>query len=133
MTQLDLIAFDADDTLWHNETLYREAQERVKLLLSHYHSPEWINQRLYATEMRNLEHFGYGIKSFMLSMIETAIELTDGQVTGGEVQSILILPRVCSRLDVELLDHVEETLERLKQSHDLIMITKGTYSTRRPN
>ncbi len=125
MTQLDLIAFDADDTLWHNETLYREAQERFKLLLSHYHSPEWINQRLYATEMRNLEHFGYGIKSFTLSMIETAIELTDGQVTGGEVQSILDTAKGMLQAEVELLDHVEETLERLKQSHDLIMITKG--------
>lgn len=125
MPLLDLIAFDADDTLWHNETLYRDAQEKFKQLLAHYHSPEWIDQRLYATEMRNLAHYGYGIKSFTLSMIETAIELTEGQVTGSEIQSILETAKGMLRAEVQLLDHVEETLAGLCETYCLMMITKG--------
>ncbi len=68
MSMFEIVAFDADDTLWANERLYVEAQAQFKQLLAHYHSPEWIDARLYDTEMRNLAHFGYGIKAFALSM-----------------------------------------------------------------
>jgi len=78
MSKFDVIAFDADDTLWKNEHLYAESQAGLVDLLAHSHPPKWIHERLYQTEMRNLEHFGYGIKAFALSMIETAIELTEG-------------------------------------------------------
>jgi len=70
MPLFDVIAFDADDTLWHTERLYAETQVRFRRLLAQYHSPEWIDERLYQTEMRNLQHFGYGLKAFTLSMDE---------------------------------------------------------------
>lgn len=76
----DIIAFDADDTLWHNETLYATTQERFTKLLAAYEDAETLHQKLYETEMRNLEFFGYGIKSFTLSMIETALDVTGDQI-----------------------------------------------------
>ena len=86
MPRFDLIALDADDTLWHNERLYTQAQARFAQLLSAYHPAEWIAERLYRTETRNLQHFGYGIKAFALSMIETAVELTEGRISGQDMQ-----------------------------------------------
>jgi putative hydrolase of the HAD superfamily len=121
----DLIAFDADDTLWHNETLYASAQDKFKQLLAGYHSQEWVEQRLYETEMRNLQHFGYGIKAFTLSMIETAIELTEGRIRGDEILQILEAGKEMLRAEVDLLENVEEVLESLSASYPLMVITKG--------
>jgi putative hydrolase of the HAD superfamily len=121
----DIIAFDADDTLWHNEPLFHATQERYRQLLAKYHSPEWIDERLYATEMRNLEHFGYGIKSFALSMIETAIELTEGRISSGEIQQIIEYAKTMLCAEVNLLDHVSEVIPQLANSHKLMIITKG--------
>src|SRR5262244_3633736 len=121
----DVIAFDADDTLWHNEPIYRGAQRQVLDVLAHYHDREWIERRMYETEIRNLEHYGYGIKGFTLSMIETAIELTEGRISGAEVGRIIQLTREMFRAPVQLLDGVEETITTLSASHDLMLITKG--------
>jgi putative hydrolase of the HAD superfamily len=121
----DVIAFDADDTLWHNEPLYRGAQHQVLDILAHYHDRDWIERQMYETEIRNLEHYGYGIKGFTLSMIETAIELTEGRITGAEVGRIIELTREMFKAPVELLDGVEETIKRLGAAHDLMLITKG--------
>ena len=104
---IDVIAFDADDTLWHNEPLFLDTKNKFQKLLAAYHSPEWIEQRLYETEMRNLEHFGYGIKSFTLSMIETAIELTEGRVSGSDVQQIIDLAKAMLDTPIRLLDGVD--------------------------
>ena len=87
--KFDLIAFDADDTLWHNETLYAAAQGKLSKLLASYADGETVAQGLYQTEMRNLQYYGYGIKSFTLSMIETAVELTKGEIQGAEVLQII--------------------------------------------
>lgn len=125
MKSLDLIAFDADDTLWHNERLYAQAQERFRGLLSIYHQPNWIDERLYQTEMRNLAHFGYGIKAFALSMIETAVELTEGRILGSDIQKIIDIARGMLTAEIELLDHVLETIQLLAQRYPLIVITKG--------
>jgi putative hydrolase of the HAD superfamily len=125
MPVFDLIGVDADDTLWHNERLYVNAQARLVELLASYHSPDWIDQRLYRTEMRNLEHFGYGVKAFALSMIETAIELTEGRITGTELQPLIDLPREMLAANVELLEHVAETLPVLARRYPLVLITKG--------
>lgn len=125
MARFDVIAFDADDTLWHNERLYAEAQEAFRQLLAQYHSPAWIDQRLYATEMRNLQHFGYGIKAFALSMIETAVELTEGRIQGSDIQRIIDIARTMLTAEVELLDHVAATLMSAAQSYPLMVITKG--------
>ena len=119
------IAFDADDTLWHNEPLYIDVQNRFKELLSTYHSPEWVDKILYETEMRNLSHFGYGIKGFTLSMIETAIELTEGRILGREIQKIIDYAREMVNTKLPLMDKVEETLAQLAESHDLMVVTKG--------
>jgi putative hydrolase of the HAD superfamily len=125
MPVIQLIGVDADDTLWHSERLYVGAQARLVQLLAAYHKPEWIDQHLYQTEMRNLEHFGYGIKAFALSMIETAIELTEGRISGGEIQSLIDLAREMLAADVELLEQVAETIPRLAARYPLMMITKG--------
>ena len=119
------IAFDADDTLWHNERLYVHAQSRFKALLSPYHSPEWIEERLYQAELRNLGHFGYGIKGFALSMIETAVELTEGRISGGDIQTIIDIAKGMLSAEVELLEHAAETTARLAQRYPLMLITKG--------
>ncbi len=125
MSRFDAIAFDADDTLWHNERFYARAQERFRALLAHYHSPDWIDQRLYQTEMRNLPHFGYGIKAFALSMIETAVELTEGRISGADIQTIIDAAREMLDAEVELLEGVAATVAGLAGAYPLMLITKG--------
>jgi putative hydrolase of the HAD superfamily len=122
---IDVIAFDADDTLWHNERLFRGTEREFRQLLARYHDEAWIEKRLFETEVRNLEHYGYGIKAFMLSMVETAVELTEGRVTGAEIRSILDLGRAMLATPVGLLDGVAETLGALAGAHTLMVITKG--------
>jgi putative hydrolase of the HAD superfamily len=125
MTNFDLIAFDADDTLWHNETEYACAKERFGQLLSGYRGLETIIDQLDETEMENVQTFGYGIKSFTLSMIETAVDISRGQVQGSEVQAILDLAKEMLDTDMILFDHVEDTLAGLSADYDMLMITKG--------
>ncbi len=122
---LKLIAFDADDTLWHNEPLFHATESQFAEMLARYHSAEWIRERLFATEMKNLGHFGYGIKGFILSMIETAIELTEGRVSGGEIQRILNWGHEMLMAPVDLLDGVRETIAELAPSYRLMLLTKG--------
>ena len=122
---IDVIAFDADDTLWHNETLYQMTQDRFGDLLAPYLDTPWTGQELYATELRNLRHFGYGIKGFTLSMIETAIELTGGRVTAREIQAIVDFGRAMIANPIELIDGVTEVVPELARSHTLMLITKG--------
>jgi putative hydrolase of the HAD superfamily len=125
MSRFDVIAFDADDTLWHNEQLFISAQAKFKHLLAQYHSSEWIEDRLYQTEIRNLQHFGYGIKAFALSMIETAVELTEGRVTGSDIQIIIDSAKMMLAAEVELLEHVADTIAGLATTYTLMLITKG--------
>jgi putative hydrolase of the HAD superfamily len=125
MPKFDLIAFDADDTLWHNERLYIDAQSRFAQLLAHYHNPDWIGKRLYQTETHNLQHFGYGIKAFALSMIETAVELTEGRLSGQDVKTLIDLAKEMLSAKVELLEHVAETIPQLASRYRLMVITKG--------
>ncbi len=121
----DLIAFDADDTLWHNERLYLATASQFRELLSPYHSAEWIEERLNATEAKNLRHFGYGVKGFVLSMIETAIELTEGRIPGAEIQRILEWGREMLCAPIDLLGGVRETVEELARGRRLVLLTKG--------
>lgn len=125
ISALHAIGFDADDTLWHNESLFSLTQEKFRALLAPYHSAEWIDRKLYETELRNLAHFGYGIKGFALSMIETAVELTEGRISGSEIGQILALAKTMVAAPVELLPGVEEIVPRLAQSYPLLLITKG--------
>ncbi|MCC9138566.1 HAD family hydrolase [Pontibacter silvestris] len=119
------IAFDADDTLWVNETIFTITHARFVSILEKYEEPETLEKRLFETEIKNLSIFGYGIKGFTLSMIETALELTEGRLTGAEIQKILELGKDMLEHPVELLPHVEETLKVLQTDYDLMLITKG--------
>src|SRR5262245_34724988 len=125
MPAFDVIAFDGDDTLWQSEYLYTEAQARFKELLTPYLPSGEIEEKLYQAEMRNLTHFGYGVKGFALTMIESAIELTDGQIKSREIQALLDLAKNMLASDVRLLDHVADTLAELANAHTLMLITKG--------
>jgi len=125
MSHFEIIAFDADDTLWHNERLYVGVQAKFKELLAHYQSQEWIDERLYQAETRNLQHFGYGIKAFALSMIETAVELTEGRISGRDIQTIIDSAKAMIAADVELLEHVADTIAGLAEAYPLMLITKG--------
>jgi len=125
MKAVDLIAFDADDTLWHNETIFIAAQSKFVQLVANYHREEWIGRRLYETEARNLRHFGYGVKGFTLSMIETAIELSEGRITAAEIQQVIEFGKEMLKSPIELLDGVEESIRELKETYPLMVITKG--------
>ncbi len=125
MPRFDMIGFDADDTLWQTERLYVEAQARLRAMLSRYVAAEGMDERLYATEMRNLDHFGYGIKAFALSMIETAIELTDGRVSASDIKSIIDNAREMMAAEVELIEGAADAIAALAGNHTLILITKG--------
>src|SRR5687768_8075131 len=120
-----VIGFDADDTLWHNESIFEKTHERYRALLAHYHDAATVDRTLFATEMRNLELYGYGVKGFTLSAIETAIELTGGKIRAEEIRQLIELGREMLAHPVELLEGVPETLGRLAPQHRLLVITKG--------
>lgn len=124
-TALTAIGFDADDTLWQNEHFYRLTEERFAALLADFAEPDHLSRTLLAAERRNLGHYGFGIKGFTLSMIETAIEVTEGRVPAGVIGAILDAGREMLAHPVETLPHVPETLERLAGTHPIVLITKG--------
>lgn len=119
------VAFDADDTLWHNETLFTLSQERFRALLAAYADLATIDARLYEVETRNLSIFGYGIKGFTLSMIETAIELTEGRIDGHAIHTIIGYAREMVAAPIQLLDHAETVVRALAERYQLLIITKG--------
>ena len=119
------VAFDADDTLWHNESLFAVTQEQIAQLLRPYAHESTLSERLLATEKRNLRLFGYGVKGFTLSMIESAVEVSEGRVTAREIQSILEAGKGLLAHKIELLPQVRETLEELNPDYNLMIITKG--------
>ena len=122
---LSSIGFDADDTLWQNEQFYRLTERRLTELLAEHAEAGDVSRRLLEAEKRNLAFYGFGIKGFTLSMIETAIEVTEGRVPAAVIQEILASGRELLRHPVETLPHVRETLERLAGNYRIILITKG--------
>ena len=124
MSQSPVIAFDADDTLWPNEPYFREAEKEMIKLLSPYYTGDNLIEHLYQQEVRNLHIFGYGAKGFTLSMIESMIELSNGQVSGKEIQKIIELGKSIMTYPIDLLPDVAETLKTLS-SYRLMLITKG--------
>jgi putative hydrolase of the HAD superfamily len=125
MTQLTAVGFDADDTLWHHERFFELTQQKFAELLRDYADPHHLSEHLLAAERRNVLHYGYGVKGFMLSMIETAVDVTDGKVPGHIIGQVLDAGRDMLRHPIEPLPHVEATLRTLATSHRLILITKG--------
>lgn len=119
------LGFDADDTLWHNEIIFEKVHESYRALLARYHDAATVDRTLFATEMRNLERYGYGVKGFTLSSIETAIQLTAGQISAEEIQQIIRLGQDMLAHPVDILDGVPETLAALAGQHRLLVITKG--------
>ena len=120
-----VIAFDADDTLWVNETYFRDVEKKFAKILSKYETVNKIEQELFKVEMKNLELYGYGIKGFMLSLIECALELSNYSISQHEIEKILILGKEMLTKPIELLDGVEEVLEKLHKKYKLIVATKG--------
>ncbi len=124
-SRITTIGFDADDTLWQNEAFYRITQERFADLLADYADAGTLHARLLEAERRNLGHYGFGIKGFMLSMIETAIEVTEERVPAGVISEILSAGQEMLAHPIELLPEAEETIRRLAETHRLVLITKG--------
>ncbi|GAB2599088.1 HAD family hydrolase [Spirosoma areae] len=122
---MKLIAFDADDTLWVNEPNFVDVKQKLCELLAHYIDEETLSQRFYDAQIRNLHLFGYGAKSFILSMIETAIELTNGAITGAEIQQIIDVSRKLLDFPIDVLDGIPEVLETLSKHFELMVLTKG--------
>ena len=120
-----VIGFDADDTLWHNEIIFERVHERYRSLLARYHDAATVDRTLLATEKRNLELYGYGVKGFTLCAIETAIALTAGKISAHEIDGLLVLGREMLAHPIELLDGVTEVVEELAKQHTLLLITKG--------
>lgn len=125
MSQVNFIGFDADDTLWHNLSVFMDTQDRLAEILSPFGEPERIKGRLAKAETENLKVFGYGVKGFTLSMIEAAIEVSGGRIGSEEVARIIELAKEMLTRPIELLENVEQTVEDLSRDHELIVITKG--------
>ena len=123
--QIKVIAFDADDTLWVNETYFREAEDAFTALLSPYETKNKITQELFKTEIKNLSIYGYGVKGFVLSMLECALVLSNYQLPPETLGKIIAIGKEMLEKPIELLDGVEEVLESLQGKYKLIVATKG--------
>jgi len=124
-SNIKVIGFDADDTLWVNETYYREAELEFAKLLGAYETANKIDQELFKKEMENLSMYGYGIKSFILSMVESALEISNNSISNKAIQDILNIGKNMINKPVELLDGVEEVLKALFSKYRIILATKG--------
>ncbi|MEZ4797662.1 MAG: HAD family hydrolase [Flavobacteriaceae bacterium] len=122
---IKVIGFDADDTLWVNETYFRDAELEFAKLLGAYETANKIDQELFKKEMDNLELYGYGVKGFVLSMVEMALEISNYNVSNKTLEAILNIGKDMINKPVELLDGVEEVLKKLSKNYRLILATKG--------
>jgi putative hydrolase of the HAD superfamily len=125
MPRPKLIAFDADDTLWHNERLYQMTQGRFAAMLADHGPSDHLMERLLEAERRNIAQYGFGIKGFVLSMIETAIEVTEDRVPASVIRQLIEAGQEMLRHPIELLPKARETVEALSDRFQLIVITKG--------
>ena len=125
MKNLKVIAFDADDTLWHTEHLFQDIQTRLSEILDQYAPHEEVQARFHQTEIDNIKLFGYGAKGFTLSMIETAIQISDGKIIAADIHEIIILGKGLLDAPLNLIDGCGDVLERLRGKYRLFLITKG--------
>ncbi|MGL6208691.1 MAG: HAD family hydrolase [Paracoccaceae bacterium] len=125
MAALTCVGFDADDTLWQNEAFFRLTQDRFLVLLADHADPDHLAERLLAAERRNLGHYGFGVKGFVLSMIETAIEVTDARVEASVIAEIMEAGREMLAHPIKLLPGARETVTVLAADHKVVLITKG--------
>lgn len=122
---IKVIAFDADDTLWVNEPYFKEIEEKFCDLLEDYLPRHTLVKELFKTEIDNLSLYGYGVKGFMLSMIETALRITNNTLSLEVIEKAIGYGKELLQKDIELLDGVEETLKLLKGKYRLVVATKG--------
>jgi putative hydrolase of the HAD superfamily len=122
---LTTIGFDADDTLWQNESFFRLTQDRFAALLADHAEPAHLAARLEAAERRNIGHYGFGVKGFTLSMIETAIEVTEGRVPARVIADLIAAGREMLEHPIELLPHARATVTALARDCRVVLITKG--------
>ncbi len=122
---IKVIAFDADDTLWVNETYFREAEQQFAKLLTGFETENKIDQELFKIEIKNLPLYGYGIKGFMLSMVECALELSNYKINPKLLEDILDIGKEMLEKPIEMLDDVEKVLSELSRKYKLIVATKG--------
>lgn len=122
---IKVIGFDADDTLWVNETFFREAEGQIQQLLLEYETPNKIDQELFKMEMKNLPLYGYGVKAFILSMVEVALELSNYNISSKKIEAILKIGKNMLEKPVELLDGVEDVLSVMSKKYKIILATKG--------
>ena len=125
MRGLTTIAFDADDTLWHSERVFKLTEQRFAALLADHVESDGLSQRLLETEKRNLQYYGFGRKGFVLSMIETAIDVTDGKVPTAILKDLIDLGRDMAAHPIEILPDVRETLEAAAERYRILLVTKG--------
>jgi len=122
---IEMIAFDADDTLWENEMIYQNALAELQEILAPWGSPEGVNEIVNEIEHRNMKHYGYGIKAFILSLIEAALQISDHEIHAEEIDKILGIGRSMLEADIHMMPNVLETLKALKGKYPLMVITKG--------
>lgn len=122
---VSVIGFDADDTLWQNEQYYKLTESHFRSLLADYAEGDHVSDRLLEAEKRNLAHYGFGIKGFTLSMIETALEITEGRAPSSVISEILAIGRDLLSHPVECLPHARDALDALAGKYFLVLITKG--------
>ncbi len=122
---LKVIAFDADDTLWVNEPYFEEVEKKFCALMGDYLSRQGLSQALFTTQVNNLPLYGYGIKGYILSMIETAIKVSNGTISVDYIEKITQFGRELINKPIELIDGVEETLKQLQGNYKLVVATKG--------
>ncbi|MCH2248489.1 MAG: HAD family hydrolase [Cognatishimia sp.] len=123
--KLTTIGFDADDTLWHNERFFRMTQDRFAELLVDFAEQDHLEERLLEAEKRNLGHYGFGVKGFVLSMIETAIEVTEERVPAAVIAELMEAGREMLNHPIDLLPHAAEAVAHCAENHRVLLITKG--------
>jgi putative hydrolase of the HAD superfamily len=124
---IKVVALDADDTLWHSESRFQATQARLSEILDRHAPHDQVQTHLHELEVRNQKLFGFGVKGFTLSMIEAAIEISDGEITAGEIHEIVMMGKAMLDAPMELLDGVRVTLVELAEAYPLMMITKGDH------
>lgn len=122
---MKIIAFDADDTLWHNESYFRATEKKFYALLEGYLPEHALAKELFRVEMQNLELYGYGIKAFTLSMIESAMQISEGTLKLSDIEKLIQYGKELLQMPVELVDDVEQVLQALHGRYKLVLATKG--------
>jgi putative hydrolase of the HAD superfamily len=122
---VEIIAFDGDDTLWHEAPLFHSSVMKFQEILAGYHDNDKLNDLISDKAASNLKHFGYGVKGFTLSLIETALDVTEDRIPAAQLRSILELGKEMMNAPIDLLEGARETVDLLSQTYKLILLTKG--------